>query len=307
MIHSSTNLATMSSLIASYRETSEALQANQKMQEEENMVLILDMYGEMSGMFKQHEMEITTLTSLSKSLKADIIQLKLQNPLELETNRLMKSIVELATSKLLEIEIHFEKLKINFAGHYHAKQLCEFKKLREKVNNLSLDEVDEFAKEQNLEEDVFNSIEKENVLIILDNQILSKTTSLIKEKITVLAKKIELLENDLFPLRQENQKLIYQKQRIIEIQRENIEKKDHDLPYKKILELVKKTYNKIIWEQLAKVNRGIFESLGCLTPSSIDFYMVTSQDQLKEYITSGKNQMTSLILTLENNIKEKKS
>lgn len=208
--NSTTNLATMSSLIANYKETSEALQANQKVEEEQNMSLILDIYGEMYGMFKQREMEKSTLTSLSESLKADIIQLNLQNPLELETNRLMKSIAELAGSKILEIEIYFEKL-------------------------------------------------------------------------------------------------IYQKQRIIEMQRENLEKKDHDLPYKKILELISETYNKIVWEQLAKVNRGVFESSRLLTPSSVDFYTIMYQDELKEYIASGKNQMEALILTLKNNIKDQKS
>lgn len=208
--NSTTNLATMSSLIANYKETSEAFQANQKVEEEQNMSLILDIYGEMYGMFKQREMEKSTLTSLSESLKADIIQLNLQNPLELETNRLMKSIAELAGSKILEIEIYFEKL-------------------------------------------------------------------------------------------------IYQKQRIIEMQRENLEKKDHDLPYKKILELISETYNKIVWEQLAKVNRGVFESSRLLTPSSVDFYTIMYQDELKEYIASGKNQMEALILTLKNNIKDQKS
>ncbi|MBA3602483.1 MAG: hypothetical protein H0W50_02330 [Parachlamydiaceae bacterium] len=169
--------------------------------------------------------------------------------------------------------------------------------MREKVAKLAIIEIKDALK--------IDTISTEAPVDLLEKAIspvyslnLSKIDPLLKNEIERVSEKNDLLVKLISPLQFQNQQLICQKEKIVEIHKENLKLKNQNSPISKILKEVKATHSKIVWEQLAKVNRGMYPP-NLYSPTSVDYHCGWIQKDLDKYIYTGKNQMESLIVTLE--------
>ncbi len=293
-----TTLSAMSAHISDLSLEKQALEVDQKMKQSENILLIFKMYGELCGLVTKCEMEIKFIESSNHLLKSEIIQLELQYAEEeLGVSRNIESIAKMVISTIQSIELNFQSCRNEYPHHYHSDRVSEFSLLKEKVIKLALVEVEELAK--------VDLTQKDGILEVLDEVIfpislsdLSNINPLLKNEIEMVAKKYEDFKNKVSHYRFENERLIDQKEKIIEIHRETLKNRNLNSPVTKILTEVKAIHIKIVWEQLAKVNQGLF-CLSEYSPVGIKKGTEAVQKGLDKYINSGKNQMESLIATLE--------
>jgi|GEM_PF-2048793 len=294
-----TSLSAMSAHISDLTLEKQALEVDQKMKQSENILLVFKMHGELCGLVKECEMEIKFLESSSQLLKREIVQLELQYAEEeLSVSRNIKSIAKMVISTIQSIELNFQSCRNEYPHHYHSDRVSEFVLLREKIGKLTLVEIEESPK--------VDEIQKIGKLEVLDEVIsslslsdLSNIDPFLKNEIQLVTKKYENLKNTVRLLEVENQRLINQKEKIVKIHIEALTNKNHHSPLSKILTEVKATYNKIAWEQLAKADKGSYLSTGEYSPFSANYYATMDQKVLDKYIYTGKNQMESLITTLE--------
>ncbi len=292
-INSTTSLGAMSAQIANLNLEKQGLEEKQMNKQLQNHLLIMELYGEISSLITERKMEEMTLSSSNETLRAEIIQLKIQHIAELDTSQI-KIVAVLINTKIQEIESIFELWKK--AGHYVSDKVSEFEKLREKISNVASPETKNFSNDESKPIELPITTLETVVFSILNTDIISNIDPLFKEKIEALAQKHQILENTIFPIRDENKRLIAQKQKIIEIQSKKLKKTS---PYKQLLDEVKATHNNIIWEELIKVNRGAINSSGLLTPSSLDFWTEWTKEELLNQVILGKDKMQGVINTLE--------
>jgi len=292
-INSTTSLGAMSAQIANFNLEKQALEEKQRIKQLQNHLLIMELFGEISSLITERKIEEMTLSSSNDTLRAEIIQLKLQHISELDTSQI-KLVAKLINTKIQEIESIFQAWKKG--GHYLSDKVSELEKLREKISELASAEVKDFSNDEINVSELQLTILETVVFPILNTDIISNIDPLFKEKIETLAQKLQVLENTILPIREENKRLIVQKKKIVEIHSNNLKK---TLPYKQLLDEVKATHNNIVWEELVKFNRGVLSSSGALSPFKLDFYTELAIRDLLDQAILGKDMMQGVINTLE--------
>jgi len=292
-----TTLSAISREISVLTQEKQALDTEQQVKQSENILLVFKMYGELCCSVNEREMEIKLLQSTSSTLKAEIIQLEHQYAEEMDLSVNVETITKMVITAIQSVELNFQSCRNEYREHYHSDRVSEFVLLREKVAKLAIIEIKDALKIDTTSKEAPLALSEKTITPIYSLN-LSKIDPLLKNEIERVSEKYDLLEKLISPLQFQNQQLICQKEKIVAIHKENLKLKNQNSPITKILTEVKATHNKIAWEQLAKVNRGIFPS-NQFSPHGVNHLCGWIQKDLDNYINAGKNQMESLIMTLE--------
>lgn len=296
MICNTTSLAMMSAQIAALNEEKQEMVEATKSIESEKIRSIIKMSIEMSASVTKNEMEIEVLERSNSTLTAEITQLELQYLQELDTSKNVEMIAEMVLKTIESIEFEFQACKREYPDHYHSDKVSEFVALREKVIEFASIKIEDSAKLDEVKNEEI--VVSEKTIATFSPLDLSSIDLIYRGEVKELVNKYEILENRISPLRLKNQELIFQKEKIVKLQKENFKKLKLNSPVPKILAEVKATFEKVVWEQLAKVNQGAFPS-NEWSPTGAKQMSDMDQKQMNKHIDSGKNQMGSLIETLE--------
>jgi len=301
-----TSLGAMSAHIANLTLEKQGLETEQKMNQSENILLVFKLSGEMFSLVNERQMEKKFLGSSNTILRIENDQLVRQNTAELDTGPTLKSIGEMVIAKIKDIELTFLRCKKQYPEHYHSDRVIEFAILREKVTQLATLKNDVPKQIENKDQDI--SVQEQAISPFVDSHKLITINPLLKVEIETLAKKHEQLEIDVSPLRLENLQLIKKHQKIVESHKDNLNIKDLKTLIKKILDEVKTTNDKIVWEQLTKVSPELVAGhLRNHSPCTVELFYEPYDRFLSDIVALEKDQMQSLINTLEITLKEDKT